>query len=66
MQAFLHQTVGLAPDLPPNQLMSQLLGPSVLLIITHFHRIGALSSASFGIGGVHGGAGYILPPGFNP
>ena len=36
--------------------MSQLLGPSALLIVTHFHRIGALSSASFG-GGVDGGFG---------
>ena len=59
VQAFLHHTVGLAPDLPPNQLMSQLLGPSVLLIVTHFHRIGALSSASFG-GGVGGSGGGLL------
>ena len=48
-QAFLHRTVGLAPDLPANELMSQLLGPSALVIVTHFHRIGALSSAS-GVG----------------
>ena len=46
MRAFLEHTVGLAPDLPANQLMSQLFGPSVLLIVTHFHRIGAVSNAS--------------------
>jgi len=60
-QLFLHQTVGLAPNLPPNKLMSQLLGPSVLLIVTHFHRIGALSTASFGVGGGHGGSLFARP-----
>ena len=48
-RVFLNRTVGLAPDLPANELMSQLLGPSALVIVTHFHRIGALSSAS-GVG----------------
>ena len=57
-QRFLHRTVGLAPDLPPNELMSQLLGPSALLIVTHFHRIGALSSASFGGGVGVGSSGW--------
>ena len=55
-QRFLHRTVGLAPNLPRNELMSQLLGPSALVIVTHFHRVGALSSASFG-GEVGGGFG---------
>ena len=62
IQTFLHDTVGLAPDLPPNKLMSQLLGPSVLLIVTHFHRIGALSSASFGFGDGERGASSFARP----
>ena len=56
MSDFCTAPCGLAPEPPPNELMSQLLGPSALVIVTHFHRVGALSSASFG-GEVGGGFG---------
>ena len=41
-QDFLANNVGLEPNLPRNKLMTSLLGPSLLLIATHFHRIGLL------------------------
>jgi len=44
VQDFMANNVGLEPNLPRNKLMTSLLGPSLLLVATHFHRIGLLRS----------------------
>lgn len=48
-QDFLANNVGLEPNLPRNKLMISLLGPSLLLIATHFHRIGLLHTEPTGL-----------------
>jgi hypothetical protein len=46
LTAFLENTVGLAQNVEPGKLMSELLGPSILLVFTYFHEIGLLSLTS--------------------
>jgi len=41
---FLQATVGLSHNVPPNQLMSELLGPSALLVVTYFYQIGLVTN----------------------
>ena len=41
---FLQDTVGLAQNVPPNQLMTELLGPSILLVVTYFYQIGLVTN----------------------
>ena len=41
---FLQDTVGLAQNVPPNQLMSELSGPSALLVVTYFYQIGLVTN----------------------
>lgn len=43
LNAFLENTVGLAQNLKTGKLMSELTGPSTLLVVTYFHDIGALN-----------------------
>jgi len=58
-QDFLANNVGLEPNLPRNKLMTSLLGPSLLLIATHFHRIGLLRTEPTSL--VSAGAGSDQP-----